>query len=49
MVPATNRNLIFWFDGMGRFGHAVIEQNKTRVTKLLGNGTTRAKPTEFEE
>ena len=49
MVSTTNGDLIVWFYGMRRLGRAAIEQNKTRVTKLLSYRTTRAKTTEFEE
>ena len=34
---------------MGRFGGAAIEQNKTRIAKLLSKGTTRAQTAEFEK
>jgi hypothetical protein len=32
-----NRNHVICFDGMRRLGDTAIQQNKTRVAKLLSN------------
>src|SRR5437762_2916128 len=48
-ISTTNDDFVIGVDGMGRLGGAAIEQNKTRVAKLLSNGTTRAQAAEFEK
>ena len=43
VIAPANCNLISAFDRVRRFRCSPIQQNKTRVAKLLGNSAARAK------
>ena len=42
MVAPANHNLVCGLNGVRRFGGTAVEENNTRVAKLLSYGATRA-------
>jgi len=49
VIPTPNFDFIVRLNYVSGLGGATVEQNKTRVTKLLRNGTTRAKSADLEK
>jgi hypothetical protein len=49
MIPAPNFDRVPDFYRVRRFRRPPVQQNKTRVAELLGNGTTRAQTAELEK